>query len=388
MALGAAHFHPRPALVDAATGGSAPWAHLEFPLSHLFLTPLAGWADLITCNNLRQHIALLMFFLFLYGPWRFFVLGHGRREWFAAREVFKSFFIYFALVALFLSGVIFFPRTPARLVLDDPSLVAVDFHSHSSISWDGLKSFTPEKNASWHEAAGFDASFITDHNIWDQSKDPRPSKSHLSLRGEELSLFQSHIVLLGPRSAVDPALYGGGVDGVRRLLGEAKRQGWVTIMSLPEYWKYPWGEALAEMPSWGLSGFEIVNATPKGLEFPESERGRVLELCRRFNVFAAGATDIHGYGRAACVWNLMRLPGWRAASADERRRMLLDALSRGGYGAVRVVRRNRPAEASGWAIWLDAPRALWAMFCAFTGVQKIITFVWLWLWPLLGLIII
>lgn len=384
----ASRLRPLAPLVDAATGLPFPEARLHLPPAHLLLTPFSAWADLITCNSLKEHIALLAFLLLGYGPFRWLALGHGRQEWNSPRAVLKSLALYLGLCAAFIAWAVFGPRSPSRLVLQDPDLIAVDFHSHTSRSWDGRKSFTPERNAAWHQRTGFDGGFVTDHNTAAGSSEAKSAslrdwslgrRGYASFEGEEVSLKDSHIVVLGQKRPIDSGLYAHGIEDVRRFLREAgPLYGGLTVMSLPEYWKNHRGR-LEELADWGANGFEIVNGAPRGMDFPEEGRRRVVEICRRRNLFLAGASDNHGYGETACVWNVLRIPGWREMNPDLLQKAVTDALRREGFGAVRVIARNRLAPADSAMIWLDAPRALWVMLRAFTGAQALAALLWLWL---------
>ncbi len=59
------------------------------------------------------------------------------------------------LFLVFLGWAALIPRPMARLVSSDRSDLLIDFHSHTSYSHDGRKSFTPAANRRWHERQGF-----------------------------------------------------------------------------------------------------------------------------------------------------------------------------------------------------------------------------------------
>lgn len=380
---------PLPPLVDPLTGRGAPGARLLYPIAPLLLSPFSGLADLVACNSARQDIAFLAFLLAGYGFFRYFVLGHGSRERLDPASVVSSLALYLALWTVFLAWALLWPRSGPRLVLDDPEELAVDFHSHTAYSWDGRRSFDPRRNALWHEERGFGAGFITDHNTRRGSLEGKElgrrewglgRKGYVSLEGEELSLPEAHVVVLGGRRSLEAARRAGGLEGLRRFLVEAQTAtgGGLAVMSLPEYWRHHRGrlEALAD---WGAKGFELVTSSPRGMDLPEAGRGQVIELCRRRNLFLTGATDNHGYGSAACVWTVLRAPAWRGLDPDAREKAVLDALRRGGFSATRLVARKTLTPAEGAWIWLDAPRALAAMARAWTHGQCAVALLWLWL---------
>lgn len=337
------------------------------------MTPFYSLADLITCNSATQDIAFLFFALICCGFLRF-------------RTFLKSFLINIALVAIYLAWVINIARSSARLILADPDLLAVDFHSHTSHSWDGRGWFTPERNAAWHERMGFGAGFITDHNKTtgsalgkglSRSAWSSGGRSYAALEGEELSLHDSHVVLLGNAAPVDPQDYQGR-EGLKRFLGEAgPGHGGLTLMSLPEYWKRGWG-LLEKYADWGADGFEIVNAAPRAADFPEEKRQAVIALSRRRNLFVAAATDNHGYGSACCAWNVMRIGNWRMMDPDQRQTAVLQTLKRDGFKAVQIIVRRKIPPAQGAMIWADTPKALWMMARGWTWPQSIMFLLWLW----------
>ena len=72
------------------------------------------------------------------------------------------------LLALFVGGGLLSHRPMLRLEGQGSNLAAVDFHSHTSASHDvrgtAVAGFDTKHNLEWHQRAGFDAVFITDHN--------------------------------------------------------------------------------------------------------------------------------------------------------------------------------------------------------------------------------
>jgi hypothetical protein len=354
---------------------------LHVPWAHLIFTPFQVIADWITFNSARQDAALLAYLLA--GYWAFRLPAVLRRKTTALKEA-GLFLAWIAGAACFLAWAALWPRPAASLRAADPGVLVLDFHSHSSSSWDGRKSFTPEANGRWHQEAGFSAGFLTDHNRTDGSAQAlelfRKARGYRSLFGEELSLHGAHVVALGPRASIDNESYRG-AEGLRRFLSESRRvHGSLAVLSLPEYWKHHLGD-LEELAGSGAAGIEIVNATPKGLDFPPRLRAEVVELCRRRGLFMAGATDNHGWARAAFVWNLMRLPGHAAMGPEELGRAVLDKLGRDGFRAVEVVARVKREPDEGGLIALDPFLGLWTLARSLSLAQALCFAAWLWLWP-------
>lgn len=345
----AARFFPLPAVHDAVSGAAIPGVHLELTGGYVALGPLSAAADFLTCSSLGGAAGVLLLMLLLLPAFRWGVLAHGAEEWLDVSASARALAAYAAVCAAFLLFAVLAPRPMARLAVDDRDVLAVDFHSHTSESWDGRRRFTPEQNRRWHERAGYGAAFATDHN--------KLTRAPGLLSGEEVSLHEAHVVVLAPGARIDPDAVQG-MDGLRAVLADARAgKTGPAIMSLPEYWKHHWAE-LDQLADWGAGGFELVTASPKALDFPAGKARALVDFCRRRNLFLAAASDNHGYGRAACAWNVVRLPGWRAMSPGALEAALIARLRAEGFKAVTVATRARP-RGEGLAPWTDGPVAAW-----------------------------
>src|SRR5262249_50495285 len=93
----------------------------------------------------------------------------------------------------------------SSLEVDDPDVVKVDFHSHTSGSWDARSGFSVEDNRAWHRASGYDVAYVTDHHASDAADAAQMGNPDVAgngtvlLRGLELTLWKKTIVL-----GVDP----------------------------------------------------------------------------------------------------------------------------------------------------------------------------------------
>ena len=385
--IAVAHLRPAPALLDAATGLPLSGVRLEVPWGHLVLTPWAALGDIAACSSLAQAFSLLGLLAAFLAPLRW-ALGHDH-DWFAFGPATRALALHALACVTLLAWGVLWPRPPARLAIDDPDLMAVDFHSHTNASWDGRSWFDPAANLRWHERAGFAAAFVTDHNRMDGAISARRHSDNswaagrrelaAGLEGEELSLHGAHVLLLGPDRPVAPQAYPG-LEGLRLLLKDAGPLfGAVTVMSLPEYYQHH-EKRLETLADWGAGGFEIVAASPRGLGVPAAFRRDVVELCRRRGLFVTGGSDNHGYGSTNCVWNLVRVPGWRALDPAQRSRAVLAELRQGGFSAVRVLARARclARPRSVTEAWLDAPRALWWALRSWSLAQALSAVAWVW----------
>jgi hypothetical protein len=383
-----ARLRPASPLLDAVTRLPPAGVRLELPAAHLVMTPFAALGDVAACSSLPQALSLLFFLLMLAGPARW-AAGQPLRRWFSWGGSAVLLTAHAALCALALAWAVLWPRAPSRLAVDDPDLMTVDFHSHTSYSWDGRSWFTPAANLRWHAKTGFDAAFVTDHNRVDGAREARRYSVTAraagrdgvaaGLEGEELSLHGAHVLLLGGGRFAEPADFAG-LDGLRRFLGRSRSSlGGPAVMSLPEYYRHH-RTRLETLADWGAAGFEIVASSPRGLDVPDRFRRGVVDLCRARGLFVTGGTDNHGYGSTACVWNLVRVPGWRALDPAAREQGVRVVLARDGFSAVRVVARAHSlgTPESTWELALSGPRALWNAARAWTAAQAFAALAWVW----------
>jgi hypothetical protein len=252
-----------------------------------------------------------------------------------------------------------------------PNDIIADFHSHTNVSHDvkdtWMRGFDAEANRRWHTRAGFDAAFVTDHNVASDLSSVVGSQlrgSTILCPGVEISAWRAHIVLLGDPRPVDRRQYKG-LDGLLALLATSdSAHGALSLASLPEYRRNHWNR-IDSLAAAGLDGFEIVNASPKANELTRAETDRIIATARSHNRFVAGVSDSHGWGATSMVWNLVR-------TSDLERQDPCSAVTRQlrtGFGAVRIVERHRlrpddwwPSLATPigvvWETWRSIPFAL------------------------------
>jgi hypothetical protein len=341
-------------------------------------------------------------------------------------------FVLFLVVAAW--GVLL-PRPVAKLTTEDPSALLIDFHSHTAASHDGRPGFTATKNIDWHRAQGFNAGFITDHNVVTASLEGKqismqhwPTETYRSLQGQEISLWKTHLVVLGNHDVIDNRPYDSDPTRVPVFVSEIKDRGLPLIASLPEYWFYRWETPVvnnviaskklpgidvpppppalmkATLPSpvkaeaagtpaigsindlvkWGIAGFEIVNSAPKALDFPIEYRRKIGDLCKANNLFVTGISDTHGYGSATAVWNVMRIPGWDQLNADQLEAAVLKDLRTRRFDAVNVLERVRYNPSTRWKILLTPlmTAGFW-----WRGLKPLECLSWIfWIWLLCGVL--
>jgi hypothetical protein len=286
------------------------------------------------------------------------------------------------LFAAFVAGGMLWHRPMVALEGAPLSQLRVDFHGHTSASHDVrntlMKGFDAEQNRRWHARGGFDVSFITDHNTTAgfPAQWARPG-STLLCPGIEVSTWRSHIVMLGATEEIDRRQYSDSISGVLELLrASGPRHRSLAIASLPEYDRNHWGNLDAFVRA-GLAGFEIVNPSPKANEFSLAHRDSVIALARRHNLLLLAVTDSHGWGATVLAWNLVRIPGWKAADPSACGN-LVNRLRTGGTGAVQIAERHRLRRESWWP-WIATPiGVIWESWRSLSLLQVLSWLGWIW----------
>jgi hypothetical protein len=366
-------FHRAP-LVDVVTGAAPAGVRLSYPIGHVYFAPFTLPADWLNGGSRHDIIGFMVWAVLLFALARLFGRGAGGAPTASpairgAREA-----AVWALFVLSISGFIawaaFLPRPIPRLVADDPEALVFDIHSHTALSHDGRPGFDAAANAAWHARAGFDAAFVTDHNRFGAAKQWRidaPFRKPRLLDGEELSLSGLHLIVLGNTQAIDNRGFNTSWDStgvlVRRLAIDSSTHSSLQppflIASLPEYWRKHWGAELGELVGWGVAGFEIWTTAPRAMDFPLRYRREVIARARLSGLTLFGATDMHGYGNAATVWNVARLPGWRALGDPALTAALIGLWRRERLTAHRVIALGRWQPSSRLGSAAAVPRNAW-----------------------------
>jgi hypothetical protein len=380
-------WHTAP-LADPLGDPLPPALHLAFPLTYVLFAPLFTLWDGVSMLSMSRLHGFLVGLVALYVAWR-----GGRALWWRIawsdrpppraplRRELGLLATAVAALLLFVGVGLLWHRPMAALAGTGNALV-FDVHSHTNVSHDVrgtlMKGFDTEANLRWHQRAGFDAVFITDHNT---VAGLRPHSGAPALcPGIEVSAWRAHVVLLGDSTPVDPRRYNGSLDALELLLRESDSlYGALSVLSLPEYERNH-RDRLDSLVAAGADGFELVNAAPKANEMTRSRRDSVAALARRTGRFVVGASDSHGWGATNMVWNLLPLAGSKPAGPAACT-AVLRAL-REGFDVTRIVERRRLRPDSAWPGWLTPAGVLWE---AWRGLTWPLTLSWLaWIWLLWG----
>ena len=336
-------------IIDVVTGSPAGDLRLSYPFGHLLLAPLTLLADWLNGGSRGDLVGFAAWALCGYALWRLLRGGPSSalREIAAAAVFALAFGVFIAWGAL--AG-----RPIPRLIAADSSLIIFDTHSHTSLSHDGRSGFGSHQNAEGHRRAGFDAAFVTDHNAfgaaasWRHDRSGRPPRL---LDGEELSLSGLHVVVLGTTTRIDNAGWNTSWDSTLALLHSLSTHDHsrlptfgstpYLIASLPEYWRHHWGPDLGALVTSGIEGFEIWTTSPQAMDFPPAARAAVIARGTLDGRAFFGATDMHGLGYAATVWNVARLPLWQGMDDTALARALIARFRSEGPRANRVIALRR-----------------------------------------------
>jgi hypothetical protein len=343
---------PLPPIVDAVSGTPPPDADLVRPTAYTLAAPLSDVLDALTFLSLERARAFLVTWTAVLAVWGFARSGGALRRRLA--------FTALGPVLLLLLGVaaVGLPRPVPRLVAADSSLGVIDYHAHTRASHDGRPAWTLDDLAAWHAAQGFDASYVTDHNVvFTRAMADSVAGPLRLLPGVEWSVYRQHIVALGPVTPIDRGPYNADTRGMLALFGALHREGVIGLASLPEYWRNHWDD-LDDFVKAGVDGFEIVNCAPKAIGFPAPARGDVLQLAAAHDLLVVGASDNHGWGKVTCVWNL-------------------SSPSAHGFRANRVIARPIALAQGDWEAWTAAYTQPWLMLQSLSWSERSSWITWI-----------
>lgn len=381
-----------PALSDPVAGAAPATLGLALPWLYLALAPLFTLWDGVSMLSMGRLRGFLVGLVALYLAWRVGRLlrpenagaPRATRRFSILKEI-RILAVSLLLLATFLVAGALWHRPMLALTGTDLHDIVVDFHSHTNVSHDvrntWMRGFDTEANRRWHTRAGFDATFITDHNTVAGLKAVHPATRDergeaVACPGIEVSAWRAHVVLLGDTLPVDRGRYNRSFDALLTLLATSDSTlGAPSVASLPEYRRNHW-DRLDRLVAAGLDGFEVVNASPKANELPRAERDSVIALARARNRFVVGVSDSHGWGATSMVWNLVHTAG---RTHSDPCSAILNTL-RTGFPAVSIIERHRLRPDSWWPIWLTPLGVVWETW---RSMGWALTAAWLmWIWAL------
>lgn len=398
-AVAAGALDPAPALWDAVTLEAVPFERTT-GWAYLAGAPLFGLWDTLSLAAASQHYAVGGGLAALYVVGRMLAAlrrrlrrseAAGRRRLRGiALEALRAAGALILFVAFYAGGALL-PRPMTGIELADPDLLAIDFHSHTHHSHDGrrfLGDFTAARNRAWHEDAGFHAAFLTDHYTWAGVDDALPrnparaGERTVLLGGAELRLRDRHVNALGDAARYAFALdeTGHHLDG-DSLAAAYRRDGRPPTMlyAIPA----PLDQVAAFSPAQpaGVVGIELNDGSPRGLEQSRAERDAIVALADSLDLALVAGTNVHGWGRTAPAWNVMRIPGWRTMTPSGLASAVEAGLHANRRSAVAVVERRMPYhDGSGRGIASTAPALLWEHFRMLAPAERVSWLAWVVVW--------
>jgi hypothetical protein len=348
---------PLSPLVDAVTGSAPGDADLDRPILYVMFAPLSNTLDALTFFSLARAKWAVAVWVLLLAAWGALRPAAPDRPLTWRRRAGRALAGPAALILLAVAAVLL-PRPVPRLVTTDGAATVLDYHAHTNASHDGRPGWTLARLAAWHARQGYEASYVTDHNVIYDGSLPAPAGTAVSLLpGVEWSVYRQHVIAIGPVEPLPRDSFGESSARMLRIFAAIERQGGLSIASLPEYWRNHQDD-LGAFALAGVDGFEIVNCSPKGLAFPSDARREVLALAGGRDLVVVGASDNHGWGQVSCVWNVSR-PG-----------------AGGGFHTNRVFARPLAVLQGDWRPWTAAVTQPWFMLRSLSWSERASWLTW------------
>lgn len=364
-----------PAVQDTATGLAPTGARLEFPDSYVVTSPFSRTLDALTLLSNPQTAAALLtiaavVFLLMWKrgrSWRWWTIRVGA---------------LIVGVALLEAAVALLPRPMAKLRVDNPNVVVVDFHSHTGTSHDVRKSFGPEDNREWHSSSGFHAAWITDHvkfagAVQARTANPERAGDGTSLltgvEGRYHRIMSTIMLGLDERDSTLLNRRGNLLEGI-----PARGRPPYTIVALPNRnLDSVTVQSLDSFPR--FAAIELIDAAPRGLAQFDREEQRIRGLASRLGLELVAASNNHGYGRAAAAWNLVSVPGWQDLNSLQLGEAIEASL---GKEAPTIVMRARP-RTHGASLPFTLPVIAYQTLGSLTPGERLSWLLWVWAVPLI-----
>lgn len=328
-------------LVDPANPSALLTATLRTSFAYHLVAPLSNILDALTLLSPPQYAATLGLSATIFFGVCFFRRSRSRRRFVPTAVLRDTLRFMGGTIAVVGVGLVL-SRPMASLVLSDPDLIAVDFHSHTAASHDGRAGFTAERNREWHSSSGYNAAYVTDHNTVDGALEGalhNPARSGdrtVLLAGVELRDGDEHPLLLGvdpKRMRItspdwkDAAIEADGGPGPPILL-----------LSLPgNIRRLPSGETDGVVR---LEGIEVSDGSPRGLAQSARDKDAILAVAETLHLALVSGSDNHGWGRTAPAWSVLRIPGWREMTPADLDIAIRRTIISEGPRAIQVIARR------------------------------------------------
>jgi hypothetical protein len=368
---------PVSAVHDLLTGAPVAGVHLARSAAYVVMAPLSDVLDALTLLSSRQHVALGVTLLVVFSVWRVLRrrvrIDVGRRH----VEETKAAALFAGSVLAMYAAAVALPRPMARLVLDDASQIAVDFHSHTDASHDARFGFGVDANRSWHAAAGYGAAYVSDHHsfrgaIAGLATNPlRAANGTLLLPALEAAYQDEHVIVVGSSHDAGTAPVRQWADS--RLPRDAAAG---LVMTIPGVVARFQPSRVRQTP---VLGIELSDGCPRGLAESDMKRDSIVALATSLGAALLTGSDNHGWGHAAVAWSVLSISEWREMTAEQLDAGIRARLASDRTQAVVPIARTRVVSRDLLGLATIAPAATWTLVRTMTWGERVSWIVWIWL---------
>ena len=381
----------QPTIRNAATLQPVIEAHLEFSTGYLLLAPLSDSLDHLTLLTVPQHVAIVLWAIAVFVAVRVRRRRRRRRRATSAVREIVAAAVFVAGILIVYAAAAVLPRPMAQLQTTDLTVMSIDFHTHTRFSHDGRPGWEPRDVRAWHDAAGFDAAYVTDHRTLDGAIEgiaenaSQAGQGVLLLQGLEAGYHGEHVNILGAGNhfsgITTPDLRD--VDDQSLALASLVPNGEpVLIETLPGNLSHLTAAPAPGTP--GIRAIELVDGSPRGLTQSRADRQRIVHLADSLDLALVAGTDNHGWGRAAPAWTMMRVIDWRMLGTDSLSQRIERVLRIGRRGSTKVFERRVADGANPVSVLFAGITIPWRMFTTLSGEERMAWFIWIWVIVLLA----
>lgn len=351
-------FFPRPIqIVDVITRKPVDFIELKISWIRILFEPVLGVMFYLARGHqaLREHFVSLFWLLGIYlfiaiiDFWKnrhnFGLFWPVLTYWIRKLSVLP---LIFLMILTHIAFNLFIPLPTNTIRSKNPDKILIDFHSHTTYSHDGL--ITPRQQIKWHKRNGFDAFFLTDHNVFkpafefvtEYEKQNTAENEPVLLCGMEFS-GDSHLLLLGIDTTLRKSEYQDEtvIQKVRQMNG---------LVFVAHWWSLH-KHSPDQYVQWGVDGFEIAKQG-QDIDLDPEIFSNLKKISLENKLFLLGTTDYHGYGSFCYTWSVMELPGFHSMDYFQKKSAIWNTLLNRDPDAVRVIAYDDRPVISGMFFYL------------------------------------
>ncbi len=370
---------PQSPLRDAVTHADAQGVRLEIGAAYAILSPFCAMLDMQALLTVPQHIAFMATMLIGFLAWRVTAFARSSSYPIWRRELRDLLLTVLVIPFVVLLVNVLPPRPMAKLVVDDPALVAVDVHSHTASSHDGRPDWSPARVREWHAKSGFNVAYITDHKRFGGAVDGiATNPAHAGdgvvlLSGLELFSGGQHVNVLSMTPA--ESTYIVEVDHLTKAIRLQDGRVPLILQTIPFDFPRFAGSGQDTLPL--TRAIELNDGAPKGLTVGLTRHAQILRYADSLDLALVAGSDNHGWGNTASGWTLVRVPGWRTLTPAALA-VQLETTMLGGRRSTQVVERRTPLLLTAPQVALTVPVMFLTVARSLTLAERVSWIVWAW----------